>query len=704
MHWFGNLKTAYKLALGFGLCLLLATAIGIVSVERMAQMNKNADLLNTDAVASLEGIVALTSDMKQFRIYQYQHILTTDNAGMDQVEAQMQSTRAKVEQGLTDYAKSVNEEEERTTLQALQQAWDSYLETYEPVRAYSRKNDFKHASALMTGDAYTRFQQVNDQIQRLSDWNSKRAATLAREAADSYAQARSTVLLLLGTALLLGILACGFITRFITSTLAQVSKCLQSLNNVCIANLENAMTALAQGDLTVTIPTSTNPLEIHSKDEFGTMAADVNMMITRTQSTIAGFEQAQTALRELIGAVAQNADSVAETSAQLALSADQTGKASTEIARSIQEVASAASQSATTSQEMAMGSEQQARAATEAAGAMERLHAAVTQVQASGERHQAVAHEADAGMQQAAQAVEQVATSAQQMAASAQQAAATAHTGGKAVEQTIASMSRIREQVEVSAQKVQELGRKGQEIGAIVETIDQIAEQTNLLALNAAIEAARAGEHGKGFAVVADEVRKLAERATAATKEIGTLIGSVRSGVEEAVQAMASSSQEVQAGAARSEEAGSALHQILDAAQAVAAEVQAVTATAQEMSATVQTVSSSVMTVRQIAEETEQAVSTMAVGADQVSASITTVASISEETAAGAEEMSAAAEEVSASAQNVSAAVEEQSASVEEVSAAASELSAMAARLQNLVRQFRLEAEERTTPKLRMAA
>jgi len=432
-------------------------------------------------------------------------------------------------------------------------------------------------------------------------------------------------------------------------------------------------TAIAEGKLNQRI-------EHRSPDETGVLAEAFRKMLAYMQ------EMAQTARRmaqgdltvkvtprseqdELGQAFSAMVTSLREATRQLA-------ETSSTLAATSQQLSTATEQSSRGTQDVAKGSEQLARTASEAAGAVDELEAAIQQVKASSEVQKQSAAEAEEGMKQAAQAVEEVARSAQQMSSSAQQAAAIAQTGGQAVQETIQTMGRIQDQTLVSAQRVKELDQLGQQIGAIVETIEQIAEQTNLLALNAAIEAARAGEHGRGFAVVADEVRKLAEQAAASTKEISELIANVRHGVEQAVQAMESTSAEVEKGFTRSSEANEALAQIVQAAQTVANEVQGVTAIAQQMSASVQQVLASVSSVRAAAEENAAAVQTMGAHAQQVAETISAVASVSEEAAASAQEISASAQQVTAASQ---------------------ELSAMALQLQQLVQQFRLQEEQSVT-------
>jgi len=199
-----------------------------------------------------------------------------------------------------------------------------------------------------------------------------------------------------------------------------------------------------------------------------------------------------------------------------------------------------------------------------------------------------------------------------------QAAAEIARSSDQTVRSTVESIGRISQEVESSASHVRALGARGEEIGSIVQTISQIAEQTNLLALNAAIEAARAGEHGRGFAVVADEVRKLAERSESATKEIGALIAEVRQDVERALTSMERSNQEVIDGSARSSEALKALEAMLSTTLEVTQDAQVVAKTAQ----------------------------TMAAETDSVLEAIAEVAGASETISAGAEELTATAEGV----------------------------------------------------------
>ena len=204
-------------------------------------------------------------------------------------------------------------------------------------------------------------------------------------------------------------------------------------------------------------------------------------------------------------------------------------------------------------------------------------------------------------------------------ATSARKSGEKAHEGGKVINKTIQAMNSINEVVRKSATTVQELGRRSDQIGEIVQVIDAIADQTNLLALNAAIEAARAGEQGRGFAVVADEVRKLAERTTKATKEIADTINQIQQETEDAVRTMETATREVEHGKDLVDTAGDSLHEIIENTDAVIDIITQVATASEEQAQTSDEISRNINAISQQTSEQMQRTKDIHTSAEKLS-------------------------------------------------------------------------------------
>ncbi|BCY16820.1 hypothetical protein hrd7_06690 [Leptolinea sp. HRD-7] len=396
---------------------------------------------------------------------------------------------------------------------------------------------------------------------------------------------------------------------------------------------------IANNDLSVTIQPKSE------KDELG------NAFLTMVNG-----------LRQTVSEITENAANLTAASDQLADAAKQAGQATNQISITIQQVAK--------------GTSDQANAVNKTASATEQMSKAIEGVaKGAQEQSQAISKAAEITTIMN-NAIQQVNDSVSSVTRDSTAAAEAAKSGAVTVNDTLTGMESIRTKVGASAKKVQEMGQRSSEIGAIVETIEDIASQTNLLALNAAIEAARAGEHGKGFAVVADEVRKLAERSSQATKEIGALIAGIQTTVSEAVRAMDEGSQEVAMGVSRANESGKALAEILKAAQAVNDQAALASQAVEKMSESSRELVSSVDSVSAIVEENTAATEEMSANSTEVTQAIESIASVSEENSAAIEEVSASTEEMTAQ--------------VEEVTASAQSLAMMAQVLQEIVKRFRL--------------
>ncbi len=261
------------------------------------------------------------------------------------------------------------------------------------------------------------------------------------------------------------------------------------------------------------------------------------------------------------------------------------------VSATAQDVAGAATEVASTSEEMSSSVDNQRKQLNQVAAAVEQLSVSI----------------------------EEVSGKAQDVATRSTAAGNYATEGGEVVSLTVSEINAIAEQVQQTSQAVDALGSRAEQIGAILTTINEIADQTNLLALNAAIEAARAGEHGRGFAVVADEVRKLAERTQQATEEVASSITEIQSGSKTASERMISSQERVSEGVRLASSAGESLGRIVDGSRGVASAVDSIAAAVEQQSAAGGEISRSIAEVSGSADEAAHATNQAAAAATQLS-------------------------------------------------------------------------------------
>ncbi|HZR58752.1 MAG TPA: methyl-accepting chemotaxis protein [Terriglobales bacterium] len=244
-----------------------------------------------------------------------------------------------------------------------------------------------------------------------------------------------------------------------------------------------------------------------------------------------------------------------------------------------------------------------ASTAEHVASASEEISSAANQQSQGAEIQKGQTDQVATAMQEMSSTVLQVSENSNKAADASREAAETARKGGSIVEDTLSKMRVIATSVESTAQKMEGLGKSSDQIGRIAGVIDDIADQTNLLALNAAIEAARAGEQGRGFAVVADEVRKLAERTTTATKEIAQMIKNIQDETKSAVTAMEAGTKQVEDGVKSTSQAGDALKEIISMSEHVGEMITHIATAATEQSSASEEINNNIEQIAKLVKE-----------------------------------------------------------------------------------------------------
>jgi methyl-accepting chemotaxis protein len=349
-------------------------------------------------------------------------------------------------------------------------------------------------------------------------------------------------------AALIGLVIATMLARSISQALQAATRALRSVVNEDVAEFNGALDRLALGDLTVKVASNRPPMPVRGKDETAELTSTYNELAGSLTNMASKYSAAVDGLSALISGVASAADSLAAASDEASSAADQSARAVQQIATSVDLVSRGAndqagkiSDTATAIEELARTAEQIALVATNQADSIAATTAAVAKL--------------DAGIGElSAQGVV--------LNTSAKDATNEAGSANEAVSETAGTMTKLQAATGKAAAAMVSLEERSSQVSEIVETIEDIADQTNLLALNAAIEAARAGEHGRGFAVVADEVRKLAERSSRATREISTILGDVKKETISAAEAMRSSSTSMEAGIVVSDRAARSLDSV----------------------------------------------------------------------------------------------------------------------------------------------
>ncbi|HEX7492561.1 MAG TPA: methyl-accepting chemotaxis protein [Candidatus Limnocylindrales bacterium] len=650
--------------------LLLMTIVGVVAIVNLSAVNdmgQRSYLQGTVPVTELNAIDTALVD--RARAVVYGAIPGLDAATQTKLDAQIAADAAVIKTNLDDYrSSSFLTDADRAALAEYDKQSVLYEPAVESIRRESLAGQLDQAASEIAAAATLRTKMMAP-IETLIVAASASADAQQKAITATFESARLVTLVALLFALALGFWLSFYIAR-------RISKGVNSA--------ATAAAGIATGDLDQTI-------DVCSSDEVGDMAGSICRMIGYLRTTALAaealamndltvtvtplsdrdvlghaFARMIENLRASIGEVKLTAESVARTSSEVSMAAIQSGNASSQIAGTINLVAG--------------GAADQARAASDTSLAAQELKNIILQVGAGAAETKARVEASAAALEDTTRSVARATLDAEKNAPMADRIADALVQGRLAADETATGMNRIKAAVEEASKKVTGLGAKSDQIGAIVETIDDIAEQTNLLALNAAIEAARAGEQGKGFAVVADEVRKLAERSSRATKEIATLIGDVQKGTEEAVTAMLSGAREVEMGANLAEQSSSALAELSSAAAARAGLLDDILLAIDEIHvSSVKAVAAS-DAIGVIAAQTNDAAGRMTRAASIVSTSVESIAAISEEHSASAEEVSAATEEMSAQA--------------EEVVASASSLAVMADELAAVVARFVLDGDQ----------
>ncbi len=571
-----NIKIGIRLIVGFVLIALLTVNLGYIGYTGLDHTKEALDKVSKVYLVSADALAKIRFNLRNIMVAQRTLLLT------DKDKAEQEHQHAALKNYRQDYAEAIRtlealprSEEEKRALTEFQALLPSAKQGNDRIFGLIDEwlkdpaNEEKHLAAAQASMTLGRDlnNSIMDSIGKLFEINLKNSKR-DQEAAEAQAQAdsRNMVLFMVGTPLL-ALLAGIYLTWSLLTPLKKT---------VAFAS------AVAGGRLD-------QPLDLAQHDEIGQLADKLRAMVAALKDKIAEAEAkgreaaAETEKARQAMAQAEEAQARAERA-----KAEGMLQAADKLSRVVEIVGSASEQLSAQIEQSSRGAEVQAQRVGETAAAMGEMNATVLEVARSASE---AAHTTDEAKHQA-------------------------EDGAVVVSKVVAGIGQVQTQALGLKADMSTLGVQAEGIGRIMGVISDIADQTNLLALNAAIEAARAGEAGRGFAVVADEVRKLAEKTMTATKEVGEAIHGIQQGARTNIENVDQAVALIQEATDQANLSGEALHRIVNLVDQAADQVRAIATASEEQSAASEEISRSVEDVSRVSSETSSAMiqSAQAVG------------------------------------------------------------------------------------------
>ena len=577
-----QLRLSTKLIMAFGLLIFIQIAGNCISLVMLGKIDTSVIDLESNWLPSIDAIAVIDRQFQTFRRNEIIHVLSTDEAAMKNYDERLAKSFAELNKATNTYEKLISSPEERQTYQRFQNEIEKYMAVTKNVLNFSRTNQKEDAKKLVEGESRTLFYAASEELAKLILINKKGGDESATQGRAAYQNGKTTILAILIAATLLGVGVCLIIIRGVNKQLGEDP-----------GYLHNIASRIAAGEMDIRF-------KEHRGD--GGVFAVLKQMVANLKQKI---EEATTTSAQAAEEArkAREATKIAEEATAAAESAKAEGmlQAADRLSSVVHIISSASEQLSAQVEQSSQGAEHQSQRLAETATAMEEMNATVLEV----------------------------AKNASQATDTSEKAKRMAQEGANIVGKVVTGINHVQSQSLELKSDMTVLGKQAEDIGQIMNVISDIADQTNLLALNAAIEAARAGEAGRGFAVVADEVRKLAEKTMTATKEVGEAIQQIQNGTRKNIDNVDRTVKTIEDATALAKASGDTLSQIVDFVDRSTDQVRAIATASEEQSSASEEINRSVEEVNRIAAETKdalrqsaQAVSDMAQQAQELNSMV----------------------------------------------------------------------------------